>query len=243
MAGALLRNIGAGVVSLSGALIWTKLITHLSNSGRLPRRIARKISHITTAPFFMLTWPLYSKHRYARLLAAAVPLTFSLRTFSNPGGDAFAAATTRRAADSASEKVRQAHGLAAYGAAIAAVTAAGWRSSAPAYLAVAALCFGDGSADVVGSAVGGPRLPLPKKVFWKRKTVPGTAAFVVASIMGGSGLLRIAGAMGAALPVVPAHVLVKTALASAAVELLPVEDNISVPCMAFLVSRFLLGTN
>lgn len=239
----LLRNLAAAAISFGGAIFWTKTVTRLSNSGLLPPHVARKVSHITTAPFFMLTWPLYSPHPYASLIAAAVPFSISARIVRNPSGDALAVATARDSTHSVAEKTREANGLAAYGASIAAITAAGWRNSAPGYIAIAALCFGDGAADIFGTALQGPRLPLPRALFWRRKTIPGTMAFVLASTFGASGMLRLARAMGSSFTSVPRHILGKAVLASAAVELFPLEDNITVPFTAFFVSRMLLSVN
>lgn len=236
----LLRNVGAGLVSLGGAVFWTKAMTRLSQTGLIPSRTARKIAHVTTAPFFMFTWPLYSTSFYARLIAAAVPLSFGARIALNPRQNSLATATTRLTATSPKAVADEANSLACYAIAVASLTALGWRTSIPVYIAAAALCFGDGAADIVGTALKGPRLPLPPAVFPRRKTLPGTLAFIAATVGGATGLLRFANVLGYAPDVVPMGVLWKVAVASAAVELVPVEDNITVPATAWMVARTLL---
>lgn len=91
-------------------------------------------------------------------------------------------------------------------------------------------------ADVIGTAVNAPGLKLwPNSVFKKKKTLPGSlacfASTVVASVVWlamPSWLVR--GTQGASVGVV-----CMAAGAATVIELLPVEDNFTVPLAAFAV--------
>lgn len=232
---ALLRNALSGALGWAGAYIWTKATARLAVSGLVPPRFARKLAHITTAPFFILTWPLYTPSPYARFIAAAVPLSFALRIARSPQNDPLAKATARGA-----DKAAEGRGLAAYGLSVSLLTAVGWRDDAATYVAAAALACGDGAAEIVGSAVKGPVIPGAGRL-GKRKTVAGSAAFVAATVLGGAGMLRGARMAGFAVREMAWMQLVKVATVAAIVELAPVEDNFTVPLVAFLASRQVLA--
>lgn len=164
-----------------------------------------------------------------------MPLSFAARIARAPSRDAFASATAR-----GSDLHSEAGGLMAYGLAVALITALGWRHEAATYVAAAALACGDGAADVVGGAVGGPVIPLPARD-GRRKTVAGSVAFVAATVLGSLGMLRMARAVGFGVAHVAKRELVKIAALAAAVELAPVEDNLIVPLTAFFATRHVLS--
>lgn len=88
-------------------------------------------------------------------------------------------------------------------------------------------------ADVVGTAVDGMRLPLPKSVFTKKKTLPGTLAMFVSSVVGSVGLLA------AARLALPFATVVAASAGAAVAELLPVDDNMPVPLAAYFIVKAL----
>lgn len=246
----LIRNVVATAVSFVGATIWTKLLARLVNKDRVAPRAARKLIHISTAPLFACTWPLYSFHPYAAFFAASVPLTFALRIAVNPGADAIVRAVARSTPsesddapgtqESADSKyAREGFGPLVYGLVVAALTAFSWRSQPSTYIALAAMCFGDGMADLIGTACNAGPI-LPRSIFRKKKTIPGSIACLF-SVFSLSWLwLRIPFVAAFVKPAVLSTGSVAVVAAAATLaELLPVEDNFTVPFSAFVVSRLL----
>lgn len=117
----------------------------------------------------------------------------------------------------------------------------GWRHDCATYVAVAALAFGDGAADLVGSAVKGPVWGGDKLLWGRRKTVAGSVAFVVAGLVGARGLLEFATRVAMLKRAVGVMRLWPVALAAAGVELLPLEDNLTVPFCAFVAAKSVVG--
>lgn len=135
---------------------------------------------------------------------------------------------------------KHASGPLAYALSVSLITATSWRSNAATYAALSALCFGDGFAEVVGSSCPSVALPLPRNLFHKRKTLAGTMACFLATLVGTLGWLHI--------PFVSVYVRpggISTGAAAicasvaAAVEVLPVEDNLTVPVAVYMVARAL----
>lgn len=225
----LLRDALSALVGWTCAQIWTRLTSRTS----LTPRHTRKLTHTTTAPLFLLTWPLYSSSALARLLAAAVPLSFSLRVALSPQTSTLARASARTA-DTPTQ--RECIALAAYGFAVACLTACGWREDPATYVAVSALAFGDGAAEIVGAAVKSPQVPGVCR-WGRRKTVAGTVAFVGATVVGSVAMLKAAAVAGFAVGRVRVGQIGKVAAVAGAVELAPFEDNFTVPLVAFLAAR------
>lgn len=237
---AVIQNGLAVAFGVAGAQLVTKLFSRLANSNILQPRHARKLAHISTAPLFLLTLPLYTPAPYSRYLASLVPISFAVRIACNPERDSFSAAVARKDGTQGAP-TSEARGLASYGFSVGLLTAIGWRNDVATYVAVSAMAFGDGAADLVGSAIDAPALPLPKAVFVKKKTLPGTLAFIVATVAGGMGMVGVFNRLGLLQRYVAWLPMLKVALAAAAVELLPLEDNLTVPLCAFVLARRLLG--
>lgn len=239
---AIVRNILAAALGAAGAQLVTKFFSHLANSNILERRYARKLAHISTAPLFFLTFPLYTSAPYSRYLAALIPISFAIRIARDPEKDSFSAAVARTKGGH-SAPTSEARGLASYGFSVGLLTAIGWRNDVATYIAVSTMTFGDAAADLIGSAINGPVVPLPRAVFMKRKTVPGTLAFIAASVGGGMGMVGAFNRLGLIQRHVAWQPLLKVALAAASVELLPLEDNLTVPLCAFVVTKRVLGVS
>lgn len=122
------------------------------------------------------------------------------------------------------------------------------------FVALAAMAFGDGMADVVGSTVRKWYFQLkPKTWFTKRKSLPGSAACFVSTVVmafvwqnlavvcgssGSSSSSRNGGGKTVVELLSLAHI-VKVATIATLVELLPFEDNYVVPFTALAASRAL----
>lgn len=277
---ALIRNGLAAAASFVSATLWTKLLVRLVDKRVLTPYAGRKLIHISTAPLFSLTWPLFANSAYASFFAATVPLSFALRIALDPGSDALVRAVARQKLRMASAErrgeeedkdedkkdkedeggnveeetmtkegnnefkvngecdgdvAREAQGPIMYAVVVGVLTAVAWRRDPTTYVALSALCFGDGMADVIGTACNAGRLPLPRRIFRKKKTAPGTIACFISTV--------VAAGLWLCLPFVPPRLpwstLCAAAAAATAVETLPVEDNITVPVVAFIAARFM----
>lgn len=254
---AIVRNVLAAGVSFIGATVWTKLLSHCVYTRSCSPHVARKVIHITTAPLFVFTWPLYSRQLYPSLFAATTPLYFAIRIFLNPFSDSLVRAVARvkqqqhdaQPSDSnppgASERQSETRALASgpmtYGLSIGLLTLLGWRENPATYTAMAALCFGDGMADVVGSKLNMLEIPLPKKMFSKKKSFPGTLAFLLSMTITTFTWLRLP--FFVAPHINPASFpigrIAAVAGASAVTELFPFEDNLTVPLVAYTLTQML----
>jgi phytol kinase len=167
-------------------------------------------------------------------LAAAVPFLASLKfalVASNAMPDflGLVPGITRRG-----QRKELLQGPFIYGIVHAAITVVCWRQPA-ALLAIAALCGGDGLAEVVGTSVASPRLP------WNRnKSVAGSlACFVGATVLGIAMLGQFNG------PIVLLQKVALCSLIGTLVESIPLPyeggDNVTVPLSVILASRAILG--
>ena len=114
-----------------------------------------------------------------------------------------------------------------------------WRSSPIPLLVVAAMCGGDGVADIAGRRLASPRLP------WNaNKSVAGSLAMLITTAAAGVGFIRFFVACGLfeVDAAAAAAASVAVAVAAPAVESLPLpwlDDNLSVPAVAAGVAAWL----
>jgi hypothetical protein len=111
--------------------------------------MSRKLIHVTTAPLFVLTLPLYSTSPSARVYAAAVPLLFAVRLALTGTGltprDPLGSAVSRVKTSASQEAMK---GPLAYSATMACLVLYGWRTSPAVVIAMCNLAFGDGAAEI-----------------------------------------------------------------------------------------------
>lgn len=225
-----LRNLLTTAGTLAAAWTWTKLITTLHKRHHLTSSASRKVIHFTAAPVMMLTWPLYTPAWHARLLASCVPLLFGVRMHLSRASDDLCLAVSR-----SGDRRESRGGPGAYCVAVGGLVLAFWRASPTTYAALGMLVAGDGCAGVVGAAVGGPRWPIARST----KTCAGSGAFVVGGACATKLFLRFAEAAGVCTGVVGWGEAVAVACVCAAAELLPVQDNVSVPLSAIAGAELL----
>lgn len=180
--------------------------------------------HITTAPLFLATLPLYPFHPMSRFLAASVPLSHAISILRAPKTNELVNAVSRT-----ESKADDVFATASYAISTSLVVAIGWRASPATYIAMAAMCFGDGFAGMVGSAVRSPVLP-----FSNRKTIAGSTACFIATFVTSRIVLSLP-----QLPLISTTSLCLSALAASVVEALPIQDNITVPLAAFAFAKML----
>lgn len=265
----LVRNVLATTASFIGATVWTKLFSHLVFKRVISPMVARKVIHMTTAPLFTFTWPLYSHHPRSAYFAAMVPCFFAIRILVHPASDSIARAVHRSQQDTLSnspipqntnstqlessatlsspntaskQQLRwNAIGPIAYGIATTILTGVGWRGNVATYVAMSALCFGDAMADIIGSTLNKWSFPLPRQFFYKTKTVPGTLAFFGSTIVSSMVWLRIPFFTASFVNVtdIPLRSITIVAAAASVTEILPFEDNFTVPIVSFILARAL----
>ena len=207
-----------------------------SRAGIFSTAVTRKLMHMAAGPVFMLTWPFFKSRRSA-VVAACVPLAMTLKFALVGLGilDIEADVNTMSRSGNREELLR---GPLLYGI-VFVVSTALWFRELPASIALLALCFGDGLADVAGRRWGeGHKLPWSPRKSWA-----GSGAFLASSFvacLGGSMAFYRCGwsaipAMEYALPLLIASTV------GAAVESLPMKDvdNILVP---FAVAGAFLAT-
>jgi len=188
-----------------GGYAWVKIFDLLAASGRLDRKLSRKLVHATAGPLLVLTWPLFSASPAARLVAAAVPALNALRLALVGGGavrDAGLVASVSRQGGRG-ELLR---GPYYYVVVLSGLTAAFWRDHpAPALVAVAMMCGGDGLADIIGRRLGaGNPLPWNGDKSWAGSAAMAAGGMGAAVVMFGAfqaagwDVIGVGGAAGAA---------------------------------------------
>lgn len=229
-------NVCLTVVGIAGAWGWTKFLSILATRGKLSRNSVRKIVHMTAAPLMMMTWPLYTNVWYARALAAVIPGMFVVRLTRASPKDELCGSVSR------SGNIEESRGgPAAYCISMVMLIITFWRSSPEAYIGASMMCFGDGMADVVGSAVKGIAWPLPKKYFYKRKSIAGSLALFLAGTVGSYVAVNGAVWSGASHTSMSWAQVASVATICTIVETLPLEDNFAVPATAAAATRLIIS--
>jgi phytol kinase len=249
-------------LAAAGGYAWVKVFDRLAASGGLDRKLSRKLVHATAGPLLVLTWPLFSGASTARLVAAAVPALNALRLALVGSGalhDRGLVASVSRAGG----RGELLKGPLYYVIVLSGLTAAFWRDlPAPALVAVAMMCGGDGLADIVGRRFGkGNPLPWNAQKSWAGSAAMAFGGMLMAGVMmaafqvagwdvlgvGGAGAGGGGGEGGEAAVAAAAALfprLLAICLACTAAESLPanrfVDDNLSVPAVAVAGSLLLL---
>ena len=147
-------------------------------SKRPKQKLTRKLVHTLAGPLFVASWPLFSASESARLFAAGVPLLNGLRLVLAGTGITSSEGSVRSMTRHGDRK-ELLRGPLYYVIALVLATLTFWRLSPASACAVAAMCGGDGLADIIGrrSPPNSPRIPWNKD-----KTLRGSAAMFVASL-------------------------------------------------------------
>lgn len=216
----------------------------LSKRGIIDVKLSRKAIHTTSAPLFMLFWPLYSSSNYAGLIAALVPAVQLLRLWSagitNKQTGSSSDAGLVGAISRSGNKAEALGGPLIYTAVLLLVTLAFFKSSPVGIVTLSQMAIGDGLADIVGRKWGSAKWP-----FSSSKSYVGTLAFALGAFVVSTALSAYYVSTGCFdLDVVAAiPVFLVISIVCALVELIPpgyVDDNISVPFVAMTLSLLLL---
>ncbi|KAA8498359.1 putative phytol kinase 1, chloroplastic [Porphyridium purpureum] len=232
-----LNDLAGLVICVVLSFLWLFLWQQAREQEILSSQVVRKVIHITTAPAFLLLWPLFSAHPSARVFAALLPFFTAVRVFVAgkqliPNSkDTIATSVSRSGAPA--EALR---GPLYYIVVIVLTTLVFWRDSPVSAILVCQMCFGDGFAEVVGKRFG------TTKWWWsKTKSVAGSAGFVVGAFSSSLVFLTYFGNLNL-YDTETLWCLLFISIACSLVELLPIgDDNINVPVTAAALSAFLFG--
>lgn len=233
------------LVSISaggGAAAWVKLWSNLTEQGLVDSKLSRKLIHMSSAPLFMASWPLFSDDPNARFVAAAVPLIQLGRLIAASQDDNSELASTISRSNKGAELLK---GPAIYTGILALATLA-WRNSFASVAALTQMAVGDGMADIVGRNFapkdGSGRIP------WNTdKSIVGTLGYIAAASAATWGMVNWFASQGMLTtdtPVLPAAIALSTICGL--IETLPadkikIDDNISVPLAAALLGHMIFS--
>lgn len=245
MTHAVVRDVVATVLTISGSLLWVKLFDELARREILEAKLSRKLVHVTSGTFFAMTWCLFGDQWYSKAFATLVPSLQAFRLFAI-GSGLIENKNAVRAVSRGGGKEELLYGPFYYTIVLMVTTLLFWRESPVGFLVVSLMCGGDGVADIVGRRLGktGKKWPKP---FDERKSFAGSAAMVIAGFLFTVSLTHLFGVMG----FFPNNrvfggpddigyyaVILLACLSCAVVEALPaskVDDNISVAAVAALL--------
>eukprot|EP00171_Calliarthron_tuberculosum_P018208 IDg18208t1 len=210
---------------------WTKGLSILQRRKKISRKTVRKAIHVTAGPMMAITWPLYTMGWSARVTAAIVPLVFAVRLQQSTQGDALCESISR-----SGDQCESREGPFWYCVSIMSTILVFWRKSRVTYAVVGALCFGDGMAEVVGASFNGPLWPIPKSISMKKKSIVGSTAFIIASASSIAAFMQFAQATGACDEKLSWARIFMISAVSAATEIAPLEDNVTVPLSAMVLA-------
>lgn len=243
------QDLSAATLSVGGTIVWLQLIIGLANQGKIDAKLSRKIIHSGSAPLFMCLWPLFSTSLNSRYFAAGVVglqmtrlivagTLKSKKSASEPSTGITASSQELVNAISRSGESKEALGGPLIYTIVLLISTALWfRESPIGVVAISQMAAGDGMADIVGRRWGTQKWP-----FAPNKSVVGSAAFVASAFLVTSGLFALYHATGfSSIDIThswPTVLLIS--IACAIVELLPVEDNLSVPLCGAILAALLL---
>ena len=245
MTHAVVRDVVATVLTISGSLLWVKLFDELARREILEAKLSRKLVHVTSGTFFAMTWCLFGDQWYSKAFATLVPSLQAFRLFAI-GSGLIENKNAVRAVSRGGGKEELLYGPFYYTIVLMVTTLLFWRESPVGFLVVSLMCGGDGVADIVGRRLGktGKKWPKP---FDERKSFAGSAAMVIAGFLFTVSLTHLFGVMG----FFPNNrvfggpddigyyaVILLACFSCAVVEALPaskVDDNISVAAVAALL--------
>jgi len=211
-------------------------------AGYYDSKTGRKLTHIGSAPLYIILWPIFSEAGGARYFAGLVTLTNIFRLYLAGTGDA-AESSLANTISRSGDKSEVLGGPFIYVCLFQVFILAFWRDSFPGVVAMTTMAAGDGMADIIGRRYGrnGYKWPLGDG----QKSLVGTVAFAVSAFAVTLGVccwLIATGALSSSLTLVAlATRILAISCICALVEILPIgDDNYTVPGSAALLSALWL---
>lgn len=167
-------DVKAVLVTLMVILLWLEMVEFSERSKLFDNKYQRTILHILTGPMLLITWPLFTSGLKGAIAAAIVPLLLSAKFFMIGTGKWIDDDTIEIIARKGQRK-ELLRGPLFYGLVVALASIFFWKS-VRGLLCILILCFGDGFADLVGTAVGKSN-PLPWSL--NGKSVSGLLGFII----------------------------------------------------------------
>ncbi|KAK9707026.1 hypothetical protein RND81_07G168100 [Saponaria officinalis] len=163
--GAFLQDAGATALILAGGYGLVSAFDYLTHNSIIPQNLSRKLVHILSGIFFMVSWPLFSTSMGARYFASFVPLANGLRLviygLSLATNKGLVKSVTR---EGKPEELLQ--GPLYYVLMLALCAVVFWRESPVGLISLAMMSGGDGVADIMGRKFGTVKIPYNKNKSW-----------------------------------------------------------------------------
>lgn len=232
------QDIGMTILTAFLGYVLVKLISLGYENDLYGSKVSRKLSHVLSAPLFMVFYPLFSAADGSRFFAGLVIMSNIIRLYlAGIGLDTKLANSVSRSGD----KTEALGGPFIYVCLFQAFTLLFWRTSPIGAVAMSTMAAGDGMADLIGRKFGRNN----KWWFSEDKSIAGTVAFAAASAISSFGVVQLFMTTGyiqsALLPVeLFARVSIISVICSL-IELLPFgDDNYNVPISAAILAGLLL---
>ncbi|CAN6566783.1 unnamed protein product [Malus baccata var. baccata] len=235
----LMQDAGATAVVLAGAYGLVLCFDNLTQRNLLRQNLSRKLVHILSGIFFMLSWPIFSTSTDARYFASVVPLVNCLRLllhgFSLVTNEGLVKSVTREG--NPKELLR---GPLYYVLILILCALVFWRESPVGLISLAMMCGGDGVADIMGRKFGSIKIPYNPKKSWA-----GSISMFLFGFLISMGMLYYYSFLGyfELNWIQTAEKVAFVALVATLVESLPItkvlDDNISVP-LASMAAAYLI---
>ncbi len=227
------NNLIALAITLVIALLWLRINDYFAHKGWVTSKTSRKIIHIGTGPIFVLCWLLFNPSPIAPFIAAVVPLGITLQ-FALVGSGVIKDPSAVAAMSRSGDRKEILKGPLFYGLVFVILTIVFWRNSAIGIVGLMILCGGDGLADIIGSHVGGYKLPWSQK-----KTLAGSMTVLIGGFLFAFLMVWVFISQGY-LDLTPGEIILPIfiiALISAFVESLPFEniDNVTIPLVSIII--------
>ncbi|XP_009361416.2 probable phytol kinase 1, chloroplastic [Pyrus x bretschneideri] len=234
----LMQDAGATAVVIAGAYGLVLCFDNLTQRNLLRQNLSRKLVHILSGIFFMLSWPIFSTSTNARYFASVVPLVNCLRLllhgFSLVPNEGLVKSVTREG--NPKELLR---GPLYYVLILILCALVFWRESPVGLISLAMMCGGDGVADIMGRKFGSIKIPYNPKKSWA-----GSISMFLFGFLISMGMLYYYSFLGyfELNWIQTAEKVAFVALVATLVESLPItevlDDNISVP-LASMAAAYL----
>lgn len=240
----LLHDALVSLLAVASGVLWVRMFRTLASEGIIGRKLSRKLIHITSAPLFLLCWPLYSDSAAARCVAALPPLANALRLLNTGLGKTENPDAVQAISREGGRK-ELLQGPLYYVLVLLAATVLGWRSSLASYVSICLMAGGDGLADIVGRRFGTVKLPWNPNKSWA-----GSLAMFLGGFAMSTAFAWLFGYAGY-LPPLASEFFIRLAgvcLVTTAIESVPtsrwwpLDDNVSVPLVAVVSSTLLFHT-